>query len=38
MGKNKVLVQVGTKPLWVAGEDTFIGEMVKFWFSFHLSF
>jgi len=30
MGKNKVLVQIGTKPLWVAGEDTFIGEMVKF--------
>jgi len=30
MGKNKVLVQVGTKPLWVVGEDTFIGEMVKF--------
>jgi iron complex transport system substrate-binding protein len=30
MGKNKVLVQVGTKPLWVAGEDTFIGDIVKF--------
>jgi iron complex transport system substrate-binding protein len=30
INRVKVLVQVGTKPLWVAGEDTFIGEMVKF--------
>jgi len=27
--KVKVLVQIGTKPLWVAGEDTFIGDLVK---------
>ncbi len=28
--KPKVLIQVGTRPLWVAGQDSFIGEMVKF--------
>ena len=26
----KVLIQIGTKPLWVAGENTFIGDIIKF--------
>jgi len=28
--KIKVLIQIGTRPLWVAGEDSFIGDFVKF--------
>jgi ABC-type Fe3+-hydroxamate transport system substrate-binding protein len=30
INRVKVLVQIGTKPLWVAGENTFIGDIVKF--------
>lgn len=28
--KPKVLIQVGTKPLWVAGTDSFVNDIIKF--------
>ncbi|MCM8833479.1 MAG: helical backbone metal receptor [Candidatus Omnitrophica bacterium] len=28
--KQKILVQVGTKPLWVAGKESFINEIIEF--------
>ncbi|MCS7181098.1 MAG: ABC transporter substrate-binding protein, partial [bacterium] len=28
--KKKILVQVGTKPLWVAGTDSFVNDIIEF--------